>query len=237
MCWSGSCWPRPAGLADATFRGDVGHLEQVRVWLGESLWDTEAADADSYFGKVVRDAAKGTPQARTQALTTYFQFLELRPTSMHPSPALPLRQPAWCSPYPAVHAARVGAILGVRLDDIDLGNHQLTIVGRVRPLDDSPAAYSWPGWTSEQSLAEHRQSAPAHQPAGCPGNRSSQPPLGQPDAARPYRDFRAAARRPPTRRSTGPPSRPDAPRGRLRPRREDRAPLRLDGPATAGNPD
>jgi len=73
---------------------------------------------------------------RAQALTTYFQFLELRPTSMQPSPALPLRQPAWCSPYPAMHAARVGAILGVCLDDIDLGNHQLTIVGRVRPLDD-----------------------------------------------------------------------------------------------------
>ena len=67
-----------AGLADATIRGDVGHLEQVRVWFGKSLWDMEAADADIYFGKVLRDAAKGTRLARTQALTTYFQFLELR---------------------------------------------------------------------------------------------------------------------------------------------------------------
>jgi len=40
-----------AGLADATIRGDVGHLEQVRVWFGKSLWDMEAADADIYFGK------------------------------------------------------------------------------------------------------------------------------------------------------------------------------------------
>ncbi len=39
-----------AGLAGATIRGDVGHLEQVRVWFGKSLWDMEPADADIYFG-------------------------------------------------------------------------------------------------------------------------------------------------------------------------------------------
>ncbi|MDT8912092.1 site-specific integrase [Amycolatopsis sp. PS_44_ISF1] len=38
----------------------------------------ESADADTYFGKVVRHSAKGTRLARAQALTTYFQFLELR---------------------------------------------------------------------------------------------------------------------------------------------------------------
>jgi len=27
-----------AGLADATIRGDVGHLEQVRTWFGRPLW-------------------------------------------------------------------------------------------------------------------------------------------------------------------------------------------------------
>ncbi|MGI8446816.1 MAG: hypothetical protein ACR2MP_06455, partial [Streptosporangiaceae bacterium] len=67
-----------AGLADAAVRGDVGHLEQVRVWCGRPLWDMEPADADAYFGKVIRGAASGTRLARTQALTTYFQFLELR---------------------------------------------------------------------------------------------------------------------------------------------------------------
>jgi len=67
-----------AGLADATVRGDVGHLEQVRAWFGRPLWDMEPADADAYFGKVIRGAASGTRLARTQALTTYFQFLELR---------------------------------------------------------------------------------------------------------------------------------------------------------------
>lgn len=67
-----------AGLADGTIRGDVGHLEQARGWFGRPLWEMEPADADTYFGKVIRTAAKGTRLARAQALTTYFQFLELR---------------------------------------------------------------------------------------------------------------------------------------------------------------
>ncbi|MGH3536586.1 MAG: site-specific integrase, partial [Pseudonocardiaceae bacterium] len=67
-----------AGLADATIRGDVGHLDQVRTWFGKPLWEMEPADADTYFGKVVRHSAKRTRLARAQALTTYFAFLELR---------------------------------------------------------------------------------------------------------------------------------------------------------------
>ena len=38
----------------------------------------EPADADAYFGRVLRDAPSGTRLARSQALTTYFVFLELR---------------------------------------------------------------------------------------------------------------------------------------------------------------
>jgi integrase len=60
-----------AGLADATIRGDVGHLDRVRTWFGTPLWEMEPA-------KVVRHSAKGTRLARAQALTTYFAFLELR---------------------------------------------------------------------------------------------------------------------------------------------------------------
>ncbi|MGO4470800.1 hypothetical protein AB4Y95_02545 [Arthrobacter sp. M-10] len=67
-----------AGLADGTISSDIGHLEQVRTWLGKPLWDMEPTDADIYFGKVLRDAAKGTRLARAQALTTFFAFLELR---------------------------------------------------------------------------------------------------------------------------------------------------------------
>jgi integrase/recombinase XerD len=67
-----------AGLADGTIASDVGHLEQVRTWFGKPLWDMEPSDADAYFGKVLRCAAKGTRLARSQALTTFFAFLELR---------------------------------------------------------------------------------------------------------------------------------------------------------------
>ncbi|MFI5987666.1 tyrosine-type recombinase/integrase [Streptomyces sp. NPDC051555] len=67
-----------AGLADGTIRGDVGNLEQVRTWFGRPLWDMEPADADAYFGRVMRGSPSGTRLARSQALTTYFAFLELR---------------------------------------------------------------------------------------------------------------------------------------------------------------
>ncbi len=67
-----------AGLADSTIRSDVGHLEQVRTWFGRPLWEMEPSDADAYFGRVLRDAARNTTLARAQALKTYFLFLELR---------------------------------------------------------------------------------------------------------------------------------------------------------------
>src|ERR1700758_2640215 len=67
-----------AGLSDNTIRSDVLHLEQLRAWFGRPLWDMEPADADAYFGAVLRDAAKGTRLARSQALKTYFLFLEIR---------------------------------------------------------------------------------------------------------------------------------------------------------------
>jgi integrase/recombinase XerD len=67
-----------AGLADSTVARDVIHLEQVRAWLARPLWEMQPADADAYFGQVLRGAAKGTRLARAQALKTYFLFLELR---------------------------------------------------------------------------------------------------------------------------------------------------------------
>jgi len=67
-----------AGLADSTIAGEVIHLEQVRAWLGRPLWAMQPADADAYFGQVLRGAARGTRLARAQALKTYFLFLELR---------------------------------------------------------------------------------------------------------------------------------------------------------------
>jgi hypothetical protein len=67
-----------AGLADGTISSGIGHLEQVRTWFGKPLWEMEPADADAYFGQVLRGAAKGTRLRRSQALTTFFAFLELR---------------------------------------------------------------------------------------------------------------------------------------------------------------
>jgi site-specific recombinase XerD len=67
-----------AGMADSTIASDVVNLEQIRVWFGGPLWEMEPADADVYFGKVLRGAAKGTRQARSRALRVYFSFLEIR---------------------------------------------------------------------------------------------------------------------------------------------------------------
>ena len=67
-----------AGLADSTIRSDVLHLEQVRAWFGRPLWEMKPADADAYFGVALRGAAKGTRLGRSQALRTYFLFLEIR---------------------------------------------------------------------------------------------------------------------------------------------------------------
>jgi len=67
-----------AGLSDRTISLDVTHLEQVRAWFGRPLREMAPADADAYFGKVLRAAAKGTRLSRAQALKTYFMFVELR---------------------------------------------------------------------------------------------------------------------------------------------------------------
>jgi integrase/recombinase XerD len=67
-----------AGLTDGTIRGDVGQLEQIRGWFGRPLWEMEPADADAYFGRVLRGAPSGTRLARAAALVVYFEFLELR---------------------------------------------------------------------------------------------------------------------------------------------------------------
>ena len=67
-----------AGLADGTIRSDTGHLGLLRDWFGRPLWEMQPADADAYFGKVLRDARPSTRTGRAAALAVYFQFLELR---------------------------------------------------------------------------------------------------------------------------------------------------------------
>ena len=54
-----------AGLADATIRSDVIHLGQIRTWFGQAAVETrQPADADAYFGRVLRDAQPGHPSSR-----------------------------------------------------------------------------------------------------------------------------------------------------------------------------
>jgi integrase/recombinase XerD len=67
-----------AGVTDGTIRGEISNLEQLRAWFGRPLWDMEPTDADAYFGRVLCGAPSGTRLARSQALRTYFEFLELR---------------------------------------------------------------------------------------------------------------------------------------------------------------
>ncbi|ORB82241.1 recombinase [Mycobacterium persicum] len=67
-----------AGLVDSTIRNDTNHLELIRDWLGRPLWEMRPADADTYFGKVLRDAKPSTRTGRAAALTVYFRYLELR---------------------------------------------------------------------------------------------------------------------------------------------------------------
>jgi integrase/recombinase XerD len=67
-----------AGLSDKTISADVSNLEQVRAWFGRPLWEMRPADADEYFGRVMRAAAQNTRLKRAQALKVWFAFLELR---------------------------------------------------------------------------------------------------------------------------------------------------------------
>ena len=67
-----------AGLVDSTIRNDTNHLELVRDWFDRPLWEMQPADADAYFGKVLRDAAPSTRTGRASALAVFFEYLELR---------------------------------------------------------------------------------------------------------------------------------------------------------------
>ena len=126
-----------AGLTDATIRGDVGNLEQVRTWFGRPLWELEASDADAYFGRVLRSAANATRHARAQALTTYFAFLELRhKVELH---------------------SLTGRVVDCPLDELNRprGSHDMAL--RIPPSEQEVQAL-FAGW--RQELATCRKYAP-----------------------------------------------------------------------------
>ena len=56
-----------AGLADSTIRNDTSHLELIRDWFGRPPCEMQPADADVYFGKVLRDAGPSRAPAGDRA--------------------------------------------------------------------------------------------------------------------------------------------------------------------------
>src|SRR5512132_1273595 len=69
----------PAADRHGLGRGnDANHLELIRAWFGGPLGELPPADADAYFGKVLRDAKPSRAPGRAAAPTGFFQLLELR---------------------------------------------------------------------------------------------------------------------------------------------------------------
>jgi integrase/recombinase XerC len=67
-----------AGIADSTIGNDLIDLQQVRDWFGRPLWEMSAPDADAYFGRATRHLAPTTRRGKADALSVFFQYLELR---------------------------------------------------------------------------------------------------------------------------------------------------------------
>lgn len=127
-----------AGVTDATVRGEVGHLEQVRAWFGRALWEMEPADADAYFGRVLRGSPSGTRLARSQALRSYFEFLDLRhKVELH---------------------AMTGRVVECPIDEINRPRGAKDAKLRIPPRADEMAAF-FGGWAQE--LASCRKFAPS----------------------------------------------------------------------------
>ena len=127
-----------AGLADSTIAGEVIHLEQVRAWLGRPLWTMQPADADAYFGQVLRGAAGGTRLARAQALKTYFLFLELRHKA-------------------GIHQM-TGHVVACPVDEVNRPRGSRDAALRIPP-SQAQVGMLFAGWRGE--LAECRKFAPA----------------------------------------------------------------------------
>jgi integrase/recombinase XerD len=126
-----------AGLADNTIRIDIGHLEQVRGWFGRPLWEMEPADADVYFGQVLRQASSGTRLGRAQTLRTYFTFVELR--------------------YKVEIHAMTGRVVACPIDEMNRPRGRKDARLRVPP-SQTEVAQLFTGWAGE--LATCRKFAP-----------------------------------------------------------------------------
>lgn len=126
-----------AGLTDGTVRGDVSQLEQIRDWFGRPLWEMDPTDADTYFGRVLRGAPSGTRLARSQALRTYFVFLELR--------------------FQAQLHALTGRVVTCPIDEINQPRGRKDAMLRIPP-SEAEIQSLFSGWAAE--LATCRKFAP-----------------------------------------------------------------------------
>ena len=131
-----------------------------------------------------------------------------------------------------VHAARSSAICALLLARRRPGQRP-PAPGRPAPPPGRPHRPPAPHLARgpPRQMARNRQPAPAHQRPDRPGHRAGQQDLGQLRPARPRRDHRGAARRPPARGSPGHRRRPPAPGSHLRPGPRHRRPLRIQRPA------
>jgi integrase/recombinase XerD len=77
-----------AGLADGTIRNDTNHLELIRDWFDRPLWEMQPADADAYFGKVLRDAKLATRTGRAGWRCSSSSSSCATPSSCTTSPAV-----------------------------------------------------------------------------------------------------------------------------------------------------
>jgi integrase/recombinase XerD len=127
-----------AGVTDGTVRTEVRHLETLREWFGRPLWEMEPSDADRYFGQELRSAASGTRMVKSQALRTYFEFLELRhQVELH---------------------AMTGRVIASPVDEMNRPRGQKDAKLRIPPLPEEMGRF-FGGWAEE--LATCRKFAPS----------------------------------------------------------------------------
>lgn len=127
-----------AGLLDSSIRSDVARLEHIRAWFGRPLWEMEPADADAYFGRVLRASPKGTRASRASSLSVYFEYLEQRhKVEIH---------------------QMTGRVVACPLDEMNRPRAVTTPALRIPPTEPEIAAL-FAGWREE--LAGCRKFAPA----------------------------------------------------------------------------
>lgn len=67
-----------AGVGDRTIRGEADVIGEVRAWFDRPLWEMRPQDLDRFLGEDQRHLATTTKVRKAQAVSVFFEFLELR---------------------------------------------------------------------------------------------------------------------------------------------------------------